>query len=253
MLKMAFKLLGGTLVLAAVAGFGLWFLVFSDLSALSDAAPADGVRVVKDGIVGVGVLDAGDKHIALVDCGNDASGKALLAELSKRGLSADAVVAIFLTHGHADHTGGCHLFPKAQLYALQAEIPLVEGRVGSQGPLTRFIPHGATGLHVSKVVQDGDVVEVGKLKVRVLAVPGHTGGSAAYLTDGCLFVGDSANVTKWGELVGAPWPATDDTARNRAALKALSAKLSAQSDQIVAIVPAHSGVGNFSALARFAP
>jgi hypothetical protein len=66
-------------------------------------------------------------------------------------------------------------------------------------------------------------------------------------------VGDSANVTSWGEVVAAPWPFTDDSARNRSALKALAGKLSADRDQIVAVVPAHSGVGNFSALTRFSP
>jgi glyoxylase-like metal-dependent hydrolase (beta-lactamase superfamily II) len=87
----------------------------------------------------------------------------------------------------------------------------------------------------------------------VLAVPGHTPGSAAYLAGGCLFVGDSANITSTGEVVAAPWPFTDDSPRNREAVKALAGKLHADTDQVVAIVPAHSGVGNFSALNRFTP
>jgi glyoxylase-like metal-dependent hydrolase (beta-lactamase superfamily II) len=106
---------------------------------------------------------------------------------------------------------------------------------------------------VSHVVRDGEVVEIGTVQVRVLAVPGHTAGSAAYLADSCLFIGDSANVTSWGELVGAPWPLTDDSARNRASIKALAGKLSDQQDSIAAILPSHSGVVDYSALKRFVP
>jgi glyoxylase-like metal-dependent hydrolase (beta-lactamase superfamily II) len=211
------------------------------------------VHVVKDGFVGVGVLDAGEKQVALVDCGTDASGAAILAELSKRGLTAASVRAIFLTHGHGDHTAGCRLFSSAKTYALEPDVALVEGRAGSHGPLTRFFSAAPTGIRVTDVVHDGDVVEVGALKVRVFAVPGHTSGSAAYLAEGCLFVGDSANITSSGELVGAPWPFTDDSSRNHAAVAALPGKLPADGGNVVAIVPAHSGIGNFSALTRYSP
>lgn len=253
MLKGALKFIFATLLLLAAAGFGLWFVFFAGLSVLADGSPADGVRVVKDGMVGVGVLDAGDKQVALVDCGVDPAGKAILAELSTRGLTAASVSAIFLTHGHGDHTAGCHLFAQAKTYALAADVPLVEGQTGSHGPLTRFFPANPTRIHVTQAVHDGEVVRVGKLDVRVLAVPGHTPGSAAYLAAGCLFVGDSANITSSGEVVGAPWPFTDDSPRNHEALKTLATKLHPDSDQIVAVVPAHSGIGNFSALNRYTP
>lgn len=253
MLKGALKLVVITLLLVAVAGFGLWFLFFAGLSSVADGEPADGVRVVKDGFVGVGMLDVGAKQVALVDCGLDASGKAVLAALSKRGLTADSVVAIFLTHGHGDHTAGCHLFRQAKTYALEADVPLVEGREGSHGPFTRFFPAKATGAHVTQTLHDGDVLHVGKLNVRVLAVPGHTPGSAAYLAGDCLFVGDSANITSSGDVVGAPWPFTDDSPRNHTELKALASKLAADSGKIVAIVPSHSGIGNFSALRSYTP
>ena len=251
--KGALKLLAGLLFIALLAAVGLWYVVFADLSPLADASPLKGVHVVKDSIVGVGVLDVGDKQVALIDCGNDGDGTAVLEQLSKRGLSADSVVAIFLTHGHRDHTSGCHLFHKAQIYALEADVPLVEGRAASHGPITQFMPAKPSGIRVSHVVHDGEVVQVGTVPVRVLEVPGHTPGSAAYLAESCLFVGDSANVTSWGELVGAPWPFTDDTARNRASVKALDGKLSNDRDSIVAIVPAHSGIVDYSALKRFVP
>src|SRR5580693_5907659 len=57
--------------------------------------------------------------------GHDASGKAILAALDKRGLTPASVAAIFLTHGHGDHTAACKQFPGAQIYAMQTEIPIV--------------------------------------------------------------------------------------------------------------------------------
>ncbi len=52
-----------------------------------------------------------DREVALIDAGNDVQGKALLAELSRRGLSPDDVKVILLTHGHADHIGGIRNSP----------------------------------------------------------------------------------------------------------------------------------------------
>jgi glyoxylase-like metal-dependent hydrolase (beta-lactamase superfamily II) len=38
---------------------------------------------------------------------------------------------------------------------------------------------------------DGDVIEAGKLRIEVLATPGHTADSLAYRIDGNVFVGDT--------------------------------------------------------------
>jgi glyoxylase-like metal-dependent hydrolase (beta-lactamase superfamily II) len=252
-LKVIWRLGGALLFLVIAAGVGFWFVFFAKLSAVTDSSPVAGVRVVKDGFVSVGVVDAGDRKVVLIDAGHDAAGESVLRELSRRGLGASAVTAIFLTHGHPDHTAGCLLFPNAQVYALQADVALVEGREGSHGPITRFMSHKPNGIHVTHVLHDGDVVTVGSRTIRVLAVPGHTPGSAAYLLANYLFVGDSANVTSWGEVIGAPWPLTDDVEQNHTSLKALANTLHPEAGSIVAVVPSHSGIGTFSALTAFMP
>jgi glyoxylase-like metal-dependent hydrolase (beta-lactamase superfamily II) len=75
----------------------------------------------------------------------------------------------------------------------------------------------------------------------VYAVPGHTAGSAAYLVNGVLFVGDSANVASDGSLIGSPWIFSDSQAGNRASLVRLEQRLAMDAVGVTTIVPSHSG------------
>ena len=103
-------------------------------------------------------------------------------------------------------------------------------------------------VHVTRPLKDGETVRVGDVDVRVFALPGHTGGSAAYLARGLLFLGDSADANKNGELVPARWIFSDDLEQNRASLKALAAKL--EPGQVKYLVFAHSGVLDTDAALR---
>src|SRR3954452_8252669 len=64
-----------------------------------------GARLINDGFANSYLLTSGDVA-ALVDCGDDANGAAILSELKKHGMGPSNVKAIFLSHGHPDHTGG---------------------------------------------------------------------------------------------------------------------------------------------------
>jgi glyoxylase-like metal-dependent hydrolase (beta-lactamase superfamily II) len=221
--------------------------------AVMDGYEVNGVRVVADGFTTIGVIPIDDRQVVLVDTGNDASGEAIMAELSRRRLDAQAVSTIFLTHGHNDHIAAARLFPRAAVLALGAEVPLVEGREASRGPLPRWFRVNDTGITVARPLTDGEVVTVGGVPIRVYAVPGHTGGSAAYFARGVLFLGDSANVTSENALVGAPWVFSDSQAENRASLVRLEQKLIADGVTVDAIIPAHSGASQgMSALTAFA-
>jgi glyoxylase-like metal-dependent hydrolase (beta-lactamase superfamily II) len=253
--KRGLKIFGGLVLFIAALFGGIAYSAFGGNTDIVDGAtPSPDVRIVKDGFVDFGVIDVGGGKVALVDAGNDPKGAALLAELSRRGLGPEAVVAIFLTHGHADHLAGAHLCPNATVYALQADVGLAEGREGSHGVLTGMIGVKPTGLHV-RALTDRDVTTVGESQVRVFAVPGHTGGSAAYLVSSVLFLGDSAGMKTDGRLAGAPRAFSDDSKQNRAALKALADTLRPEQAQspIVAIVPAHTGTAHWGDLDAFVP
>ncbi|HEY4103702.1 MAG TPA: MBL fold metallo-hydrolase [Polyangiaceae bacterium] len=252
--KTTLQVVGASIAVLLLAIVGIFYSAFGGNAPIVDGAePAPGVRIVKDGIVSLGVVDAGNDQVLLIDAGNDESGKALLAELARRKLTKDAVSAIFITHGHPDHTAGVHLFPKADVYALEPDVALAEGRAGSHGPITRLFSPRANGTKITHPLHDADTINVGDATVRVFAVPGHTAGSAAYLVRHVLFLGDSAGLKTSGKLAGSPWAFSDDSAQNHASLKALADRLRPEQIQIVAIAPAHTATGTFDPLAQYRP
>lgn len=231
-------------VLVLVLGLGVaWLLVvtFIGRRATLDRQEFDRVRVIAAGLSSVGVVPTRDGWAILIDAGGDDAGEAILRELNEMGLSPSAVAAILLTHGHSDHTAAVARFPSAQVMALGTEVPLVEGRAGALGPVTRLLPVNPTGISVASVLRDGDVVTLGGTRIRVYAVPGHTAGSAAYLVEGVLFLGDSADVTTDGSLQGAPWIFSDSQTENRAALARLERRIVTEREDVKFIVPSHSG------------
>ncbi len=215
---------------------GLLASIFIGRPPIPDGLRLGAVEVVKDGIVSACLIELGPGAVALVDAGNDKHGAAILGALRRRGLGPEAVKAVLLTHGDYDHTNGAHLFPRAQLLALADDVALVEGRVGRalRGP-------HPNGLHVTRALRDGEVLELAGTRVEVLALPGHTPGSAAYLARGVLFLGDSAESTKDGKLEPATWLFCSDRPRNRASLRALADRLRSRASEVTAIVCSHTG------------
>jgi len=252
-MKRLLKIVALVVLLVIVAVVGLFAVTFMGRKSLVDGYEINRVRVIADGFAGIGVIRLDDGRVALVDAGNDAAGEAILAELERRQLGPDAVAAVLITHGHGDHIAAIGRFSRAAVMALDAEVPLVEGRAGGRGPLPRLLPVRPTGVTVTRALRDGEVVTLGGVPIRVYAVPGHTAGSAAYYVDGVLLVGDSADVTSDGTLQGAPWLFSDNQAENRASLARLEQRVVADGLDVKAIVPAHSGAAEgLVALTNFA-
>ncbi|MGA3122339.1 MAG: MBL fold metallo-hydrolase [Polyangiaceae bacterium] len=224
-MKRALQWVGLAVLVLLIAAGSLWYSAFGNNSPIVDGQLlAPGVETVKDGFVSVFMLDAGPGKVALIDAGKDGSGKAILAALARRGLTPAAVAAIFLTHGHGDHTAGCKLFPDAQVYALENEVSLI-----------------GTAAKVTHALNDGDTADVGDLHMEVFAMPGHTPGSAVYLARGVLFFGDSAGAAKDGTMMKAVPLFSKDPAQNVASLKALSARLQPRMAEIKTLAFAHTG------------
>lgn len=231
MIKRLLLLALGAVLLGVAAVVGAFASMSYHTSPILDRADLGGVEVVADGYVAAYLLDVAEDQVALVDCLDEADASKLKAALSDRGLGPDAVVAIFLTHGHSDHISGCVGFPKAAVFVLEAEVPIVEGRESGKGPIPRLMGAHDIGLRVSNPVRDGDVVTIGELTAKIYAVPGHTVGSGAWLIRDVLFMGDSALQDRDGSLIGAPWIVSDDLMLNFRSLGALAERLKAEGTQ----------------------
>ena len=119
------------------------------------------------------------RHAAVVDPGD---AKPILAALAEHDLT---LIAILLTHHHADHVGGVPAL-------------LAHGRVPVFGPRHEDI------AGVTDALGEGDAVHLPALDLTltVLDVPGHTRGHIAYQSDehGWLFCGDTLFAGGCGRL-----------------------------------------------------
>lgn len=118
-----------------------------------------------------------------------ASAEALLAHVHGNALE---VRWILETHAHADHLSSGHWL-KSRLP--EATLAIGEGIRKVQ---KTFLPIFNLGEHFpvdgsqfDHLFQDGDGFSVGGIDARVIAVPGHTSDSNAYLIGDALFTGDS--------------------------------------------------------------
>ncbi len=233
------RILIGALVVLALLGAAVgyvFYTAFGHNRPIVDRQVIEpGVEIVKDGFVSIAVLDGGPNQVALIDAGYDKAGKAILSALAERHLDASAVKAIFLTHGHPDHTAGCALFPGATIYAMPADAALVQG--------VTLTP-----------IKDGDAIDIGGgTRVEAFATPGHTPGSAVYFAHGVLFFGDSAGGGKDGTVMPAVRFFSKSPDANVASLKALEARLAPRASEVKKLAFAHTGpLEGFEPLVTFA-
>ncbi|KIG14504.1 Zn-dependent hydrolase, including glyoxylase [Enhygromyxa salina] len=99
---------------------------------------------------------------------------------------------ILETHAHADHLSGSQVlkrrFPTAQT-GIGAKITVVQAIFKDVFDLPADFP--TDGRQFDRLLQDGEDVEAGTLRFRVIATPGHTPGCVSYLFEDALFTGDA--------------------------------------------------------------
>ena len=136
----------------------------------------------------------------------------------------DKPFAVFTTHVHLDHVGGHRDFADCEILVHPAEADLLRAPAGpaglsyagldqgeresfqragfdTSGHLVDAVPHvgydlGAhafTGIAPTRLVEEGDTVDLGSRRFEVLHLPGHSPGSAALWEPrtGTLIAGDA--------------------------------------------------------------
>ena len=161
----------------------------------------------------------------------DPGGKAqrILEILAENNLSLKQVVN---THGHFDHTGG----NRALVEATQAELLIHPADLAIlRGGAAHAMSFGCQSIDPSpeptRLLQDGDLVELGEFQFKVIHVPGHSPGGICLLGEGRLFAGDNLFAGSIGR--------TDLPSGDQAALmKALCDRILVLPDEIV-VCPGH--------------
>lgn len=154
-------------------------------------------------------LAEGEKGAILIDC----AGEFVFDILDKRGIRP---MAVLLTHGHFDHVGGCgEAFARGiNIYCGAAERDLIF----SQGNRSIFGGVPIPDFEIYNTVEDGEELDFGDIKVKVIATAGHTAGGITYMIGNCLFTGDTLF---FGSVGRTDLPSGDPFAL-RASLKKLS-------------------------------
>lgn len=122
----------------------------------------------------------------VVDPGGDAS--VILDAINAAGVT---ITDILLTHGHSDHIAALYEVQEAtgaptSIHTADADFLVGHGPYSSQFGISYHTPHRPDLL-----LYDGDIIECGSITFTVIHTPGHTPGSACFLSDGLLFTGDT--------------------------------------------------------------
>lgn len=116
------------------------------------------------------------------------SADAVLAFVRERALQ---VAWILETHVHADHLSAAGYLHEA----LSAPIAIGRGILSVQAHFKQLYGLGgdflADGSQFDRLLDDGDVLSVGALKLRALATPGHTRDGLTYVAGDVAFIGDT--------------------------------------------------------------
>lgn len=125
------------------------------------------------------------KEAAIFDAGADAG--EIIKAVEAMGANP---VKLINTHGHYDHLGAANQLKEK--YSIPFYISAKEKEYAEEPGKNLSVMYGeSVSVKVEHTFIDGEVLEVGDLKLKVLATPGHTFGGSCFLVDDLLIAGDT--------------------------------------------------------------
>lgn len=126
------------------------------------------------------------RKAAVIDPGAESS--KILMKLATLQLSVECILN---THGHFDHVGANKKIREATNAPLMIHA--------ADQPMLSFLRQTAAQFGLSaedspqpdKLLQDGDILSVGDIRIQVIHTPGHTPGGVSLYTPDVVFVGDT--------------------------------------------------------------
>lgn len=107
---------------------------------------------------------------------------------------------IFLTHCHADHTGGINKLKQEKGGKILISRDDSEGLYNEEISLAYYINMENPELEADSRVDDGDLIHIGNLEFKIIHTPGHTKGGVCLYSEkqGLVFTGDTIFSGSWG-------------------------------------------------------
>jgi glyoxylase-like metal-dependent hydrolase (beta-lactamase superfamily II) len=181
------------------------------------------IHLVASGGAGFAMTDALDCNtwaietgdgVALFDTGAGRDVDALLGEMQAGGIDPAQVRHIFLTHAHADHSGGAaqlmERLPGVTLHAGKEAALRMASNDERRISLDRARAFGVypadyhwRGVAAGNVMADGEVTRVGGAAVRLVEAPGHSDDNCAFLVeiDGTALLVGGDSVFAGGKVI----------------------------------------------------
>jgi hydroxyacylglutathione hydrolase len=156
--------------------------------------------------------DEETKEGLFIDPADDAD--RLLSEAKSHGLNK--IKYIVNTHSHVDHVmGNAEMVKKtgAKIVIHEKDAPFL-----TRTPSDLLNVFRATqSPPADMTVKEGDVIQVGKVGLKVIHTPGHSPGGMSLFVDGMVFTGDSLFVGSVGrtDFPGSSWEELEASIRKK--------------------------------------